>query len=354
MKRAKKGRCTKWISLMVTALFLVTLNLSSVMAAGSATTKIKHKPIKHFVAGKRIQVQADVKDKQGVELVRCYFKAKEAADFVFVPMTYKDKNTFAATLPAPSKETQEIDYLFLSVNADNVIVKTQVFTASRDEDSKFAGADAYDGEIDVFSEVTSAPTPQGFADSIVVDVIESSARFGIVAGGLYAETAGASGAAASASSVGAITAGAGLSTTAIVAGGVALAAGAGAAAAGGGGGDDDGGGGETLISVTGTWNYVSSKSDCTNKAEGIMTFTLSNGNWTAKVQGENLLTNCNVSDANCTDNGYVERNPMSKGEFQAGIDAWGCVPLKYQVTEYTENRIVFSNSQYGFTFVLTR
>ena len=246
----------KYLFTVMCLFFLVTLNISSVSAADKATTKIKHKPIKHFVVEKRIHVQADVKDKKGIELVRCYFKSKESADFVFVPMTHKDSNTFEGILPAPAKATQSIDYLFLSVNKANVIVKTQIFTATRDESSKFAGVDAYKGDINVFSEIEMASAPQGFMDSIVMDVIESSARFGIVAGGIYAQTAGASsaagvsgaagassaagvsGAAASATSVGVVTAGAGLSTTAIVAGGVALAGGVGAAAAGGGGGGD--------------------------------------------------------------------------------------------------------------------
>jgi len=226
----------KYLFLVMCLPFMVTLSMSPVLAAGKETTKIKHKPIKHFMVEKRIQVQAAVKDKKGIELVRCYFKSKESADFVFVPMTHKDKNTFEGILPAPSKATHSIDYLFLSVNKNNIIVKTQIFTATRDENSKFSGEDANKGDIKVFTEIESAPTPQGFSDSIVMNVTESSTRFGIVVGGLYGQTAGVSGVAASATSAGAVTAGAGLSTTAIVAGGVALAAGAGAVASGGSGG----------------------------------------------------------------------------------------------------------------------
>jgi len=259
----------KYLFMVMCLFFLITLNMSSVLAAGKATTKIKHKPIKHFVVEKRIQVQADIKDKKGIELVRCYFKSKESADFVFVPMIHMDKNTFEGILPAPSKATQSIEYLFLSVNKANVIVKTQIFTTTSDDNSKFAGADAYKGDIKVFSEIEMASTPQGFTDSIVVDVIESSGRFGIVAGGLYAQTAGtssaagvtstagASGTAASATSVGVVTAGAGLSTTAIVAGGVALAGGVGVAASGGGGGGGSDSEDDTItenITIAGDWS----------------------------------------------------------------------------------------------------
>jgi hypothetical protein len=105
-----------------------------------------------------------------------------------------------------------------------------------------------EGEIQVSTELAEAPEEvSGFSDSIGTDVVESNARFGVVAGGIYGASAAGAGAgagAAAAAGAGAATGAAGLSTTAIVGIGAGVAAGVGgiAAAAGGGGG---GGGGDS-------------------------------------------------------------------------------------------------------------
>ena len=204
-------------------------------ATVQGTTKIRHEPITYFVAGKRIRLAADVTDPEGIKLVRCYFKAKEQADFVFVTMT-AEGNTYTAILPAAAKNASSIDYLFLAMNNKNQVVKTQPFSVNIDASQPAPPWQdvAMEGQLKVSTELAQAPAVlEGFADSIAMDVVESAARFGFTVG-IYATTqmaaaGGATGAAATATSAGTVTAGAGLSTTAFVgiaAGAVAVVAGA--------------------------------------------------------------------------------------------------------------------------------
>ncbi len=225
--------------------------------AVAAATKVKHKPVKYFVPEKRITLTAYIKDKKGVELVRCYFRAKGEANFVFVPMAQTKAFTYSAVLPAPGGATQAIEYVFLAVNKEQQIVKTQTFAIP-----ERAGADTPDwqqagseGSIAVKTELDQPPKQlAGFSDSIVIDQVESSMRFGMVAGGLYAVTSSAA-AGMAAAAAGTITATAGISTAVIVGVGVAAAGGVGVAVSssgGGGSGSSDAGTSDTGTSDTGT------------------------------------------------------------------------------------------------------
>ena len=250
MKRFKLILFAQVLSFIAIAFFVLPVNAGSVLAkeAIKATTKIKHKPIKYFVSEKRIKLEAKVTDKEGVSLVRCYFRAAEQADYVFVAMNAAS-SLYQGILPAPSKDTEMLEYLFLVVNGKNQVVKTQTFKINKKDTEKVPSWQqvSAEGDIHVSTELAQAPeTLQGFTDSIVMDIVESSARFGTVAGGIYlaSEAGGVSGAAAASTTAGTVTAGAGLSTAAIIGMGAAVAAG-GAAAAGGGGG---GGGGTDVTS----------------------------------------------------------------------------------------------------------
>ena len=260
MKRFKSNLFAQVLSFVAIAFFVLPVNAGAVLAKEEikATTKIKHKPIKYFVSEKRIKIEAKVTDKEGVNLVRCYFRAAEQADYVFVAMNAAG-SLYEGILPAPSKDTEMLEYLFLVVNGKNQVVKTQTFTINQKDKEKVPAWQqvSAEGDIHVSTELAQAPeTLQGFTDSIVMDVVESSARFGTVAGGIYlaSKAGGVSGAAAASTTAGTVTAGAGLSTAAIIGIGVAAAAGVGAAAAGVGGDDDGGGGGGGLpVTVTGVW-----------------------------------------------------------------------------------------------------
>ncbi|MDY6987891.1 MAG: hypothetical protein SWQ30_07515 [Thermodesulfobacteriota bacterium] len=268
MRRFRSNTLAQVLCFIAVAFFVVPSNVASVIAKEmlKATTKVEHKPIKYFVPEKRIKLQADVTDAAGVNLVRCYFRAVEQADYVFVAMK-PGSSLYSGVIPAPSKETEILEYLFLVVNGENKVVKTQTFKVEKkdDDDTPAWQEVSSKGDIHVSTELAQAPTaPPGFADSIAIDVAESSARFGLVVGGLYtalqaSESGGTSGTAAAADSAGTISAKTGgLSTLAYVGIGAALIAG-GAAAAGGGGGGGGGGGSNNggLSNVTVNANAVS-------------------------------------------------------------------------------------------------
>jgi len=194
MKALKRSSICQLISLLAAMMFMVTSIPVPLFAQESATvqatTKITHEQIPYFVAGKRIRLAADVTDPSGIKLVRCYFKAKEQADFVFVSME-AEGNTYKAILPAPAKTASSIEYLLLAVNNKNQVVKTRQFTVNKDADESKPAPPwqdvAMEGQLKVSTELAQAPAVlEGFADSVAMDVVESSARFGFVAGGIYA------------------------------------------------------------------------------------------------------------------------------------------------------------------------
>jgi hypothetical protein len=161
------------------------------MAYAASATKISSKPIPYFVPGKRIQIEAIIADREGVDVVRCYFKSQEQADYVFVDMKPKVNaaNTYVAVLPAPSANTQSIQYFFLVVNRSDQVVNTYPMqvNADRDKAVPYWQNASMEGQIKVSTELAEViQAPEGFTDSIAMDLVESAARFGLVAGGIYA------------------------------------------------------------------------------------------------------------------------------------------------------------------------
>jgi len=239
----------------------------------AADTAMKHTPPDYFVSEHRMQLDVDVRDPGGINLVRLYFKAAGEADLVFVPMSPAGSNKYAGILPAPSATTAQIEYLFLAVNAANQVVRSQTFYIYKDDaQKKPAWQDIpKDGEIRVSMELDKAPTElRGFSDNVAIDVVESGVRFGVVAllydASQTGSGAGLSGSAASATSAGSITAEtAGFSTTTMIVAGVvgAAAVGGGIAAAGG----SSGGGGKsaaeelTSTTILGSWKFSGNRRD---------------------------------------------------------------------------------------------
>ena len=73
MRKLKSSFLCRLVAFLALGMFIMPMSPGLVYAKAKASTKIKHKPIKYFVAGKRISIEASVKDEQGVNLVRCYF-----------------------------------------------------------------------------------------------------------------------------------------------------------------------------------------------------------------------------------------------------------------------------------------
>jgi hypothetical protein len=332
----------------------------------AADTKMKHTPPDYFVSEHRIQLDADVQDPSGINLVRCYFKAVGEADLVFVPMSPAGSSKYAGILPAPSATTDRIEYLFLAVNAQNQVVRTQSFFIDRnDAKEKPACQDIpKDGEIRVSMELDSAPKElRGFSDNVTIDIVESGARFGVVAllydasqskgGGAgtggeavaatsaeagmtgtaaaatSAEAAGLTGAAASATSAGMITAGTiGFSTTTLVAAGVVGAAAVGGGVAAASSSSSSGGSAQELTeqTIAGNWGVTGSHTggstttgNVTYNDNGSYTYNFrtifsnnstsddsGSGTWT--LNGDNLILNF---DAGAVYNGTATGNSKS-------------------------------------------
>jgi len=290
MKRMQENVLSVLLSLLAMAFYLMPLSTGVAFGANDegkvtqVTTKIKHKPISYFVAEKRIRLDAEVKDTAGIELVRCYFKGKAEADYVFVTMNQGDIGEYSAILPAPNQKADMIEYLFLAVNKSNQVVKTQIFNVKRNlEASKTPSWQdlSSEGNIKVGIELGEAPeTLEGFSDSITMDIVESGLRFGFVAA-LYSSIqmaaaggvgGGTAATAATATAGGTVTATSGLSTAVIVGlalGGAALVGGIAAAAGGGssgGGGSSSGGsgtGGGTSACTT-SQQTICAGTTCTN------------------------------------------------------------------------------------------
>ena len=226
---------------IISAIGIISIMAASVLA--DVNTNIKLDPIiDEVVSGKRILINAKIKDKAGIDIVRTYFKSSDVANYSFIKMNCKDINC-AGTLPAPSASTKAIDYLILVKNSDDIVYKTQTFNAKLlPKDSKTPKYQMKPSmkAINVKTELAQAPEMvEGFTDNIVLDTAESTVRYGAVAGLFSGSGAGGAGAAATATgttSAGTVAASGAISTTTMVVGGVVAAGAVGAAAGGGGGG----------------------------------------------------------------------------------------------------------------------
>jgi hypothetical protein len=197
--------------------------IASAIAADTDTT-VGHKAIAHFVPEKRIRVETKVKDPKGVNLVRAYFKSDAHADYLFVPLAKleTDPNSYAGCLPAPAASAASIEYLFLVVNGERKVVKTappNKAAARTDKDTPSWQMGCGNDQLTLYKELPELPSPTGaYADSVSMDVVESGARYGVVAGLFGGESSAAAVAASGASNAGTVAvAGAGVSTTAIIA-----------------------------------------------------------------------------------------------------------------------------------------
>jgi len=308
--------------LIILSLFLMAFFLApTITPTADAATSMEHSSPDYFVPDHRIKLEAQIEDSEGIKLVRCYFKAAGEADLVFVPMILIRKNKYSGILPAPSATTNQIEYLFLAVNNSKEVVRSQTFTMSIDADEEPPAWQEVpkEGEIKVSMELDKVPTQlRGFSDNVTIDMVESGARFGVVAllyhnirdsgssgtgaggastTGTTASTAAAGSATSSvavasataatgATSAGVITAGAvGWSTAAIVGVGVGVAAvGGGTAAAvsssSSSSSDDDNGNnnnngtGEELTekTIVGFWNINGNNNSEGSTTDGTLTY----------------------------------------------------------------------------------
>lgn len=148
------------------AALLVATSAAPLAAAGAGGTQISHSPIKYFVAGKRIRLEATVKDPDGVAAVRCYFRAVGRGDFVFTTMEAGKGGSYRALLPAPVATTSAIQYRIQAVNLKGKTAKTATFSVDRKDDTGTPlWQEVATDEAVRIGESGSAGAPDGFADA---------------------------------------------------------------------------------------------------------------------------------------------------------------------------------------------
>ena len=195
------GGLKKYIALILTPLMMV-FNIPLIVLANDQpkqpTVEIVHEPVETAKAGERIVLKADIEDKNGIDVVRAYFKAEDGANYNFVEMVPEDPNAaplieaeYTAILPAPNNAAHSITYLILVKNSFNVVVKSQNYwvKVETSDDNPQGGE-----PIKVYTELNDVPTQiTGFSDNIVFDTVESATKFGIVAGLYQTMSKGAEG-----------------------------------------------------------------------------------------------------------------------------------------------------------------
>lgn len=205
MKKTGLGLSAKILCLIFAGLLFMPVSAARVFAQEKIATKIKHKPFKYFVADHRIRVDAAVSDEADINVVRCYFRAPEQADFVFVTMTESEKGSYQGILPVPGPHTDSIIYIFLAANAKKQVVKTQEFLMKKEAKEVPPWQTKAEGDVKVSTELGQAPEkPKGFRDSILMDQSESTVRLSgasIIYGGINWWWVGAGIAAAGAAAV---------------------------------------------------------------------------------------------------------------------------------------------------------
>jgi len=304
----------KLLALVLTVFLATPLNMAELLAAESPT-KIQHKPPEDYVPGFRINLEAQIKDDAELLVSRCYFKAKEAENFVFVEMVPKGNPTYLASLPAPWVNSEEIHYVIVAVNKKKQVTRSEVFiikerktkeaaswkdpsevkefdmelseeslveyeSTKKELNQKYAGTlppwqtAAFAGSVIALSELpTDAKRLPGFYDDVKIKEVPPEEKYGLKAQELYTEEQiESAGSAAILLTENGVTSGgifrasqSGGTNWAAIGGGVAAGAAViGLAAAGGGGGSSGGssggggGGGSSAAppaSVTGTWNF---------------------------------------------------------------------------------------------------
>ena len=330
----------KCLAMILSLCLVMPGGMISLAQAAESQTKVVHKPLRgDYIPGFRIVVDAQIEAPTGLLTARCYFKSKNDKNFAFVEMTSADAAAYQATLPAPFVNSEEVHYLFVVVNNNKQVTRTQLFTLTEAEteegtawqdinevkevrvDKVQEAAERYvalfsknkgkyadrlasyqtaskEGTIQVGTELNrNLVQVQGFLDSATVTQVPSAARYGLLAENLYsAEAVAAAGGTATAG--GATAAGmtvattGGLSTIAMIGigagvlavGGVAVAAsdsGGGSSSSAGDNGGDAGDATLTSETILGDWAFTGVRRDGVSRS-GNITFR-DNGTQTFRI-----------------------------------------------------------------------
>jgi hypothetical protein len=261
-------RVEQLIVLIIT-MCLTFLNFPLQVSAETAdgpSLQIFHSTIDMAEAGKTVPITATITDREGVELVRIYFREKTSKEFFFVPMIVSEGNDFYGLLPAPLNENDAIEYLFLVKTYNNRIFISQNF-ATKIETSKIQSTPDETDTVYALTEVSKLPAQiQGFDPNTTIRLVAKHEKHGVVAG-LY-DNQSSGGTASTGQFHGLINASAQSNrNTLMIIGGVTAGALAIALIAGGGGGSSSSSAipptGEIDSSGVGMWSLDYSNNPCT-------------------------------------------------------------------------------------------
>jgi len=227
--------------------FFLTLALSlsggMVNAAGGKSV-IQIADTGKVPVGSPFKVSARVKDPDGVDIVRLYFKAPHAKDFSFIKLKPKG-GEYVGLMPAPAAGTNRIEQVVLVKDGSGNISQSSFFDTSTSI-AKTGNTPASKSVV-VYSEATPKPSKlEGFTGKYTIKKVPEPLKLGVVAGLVKGSTTAKAKSGKTAAKPDEKSS-EGLSTAAIagIAGGaVALIA---VAANGGGGGDSTDSGGQAEL-----------------------------------------------------------------------------------------------------------
>lgn len=183
-----KDLAKKFITLIISCCIIVNLPLAGLgIAAGDTTLagpslQIKHSPLKSVKAGSIIPISAKVEDREGIELVRIYFRSVGSTPYYFVPMIVSNGSEYYGILPAPSGTTKEIEYLFLVKTYNNRIFNSQTFRSTISEPGK-ERSDSKQETVDVLVETKAVPKKiVGFDKKTRIRLVTKEEKHGVAAG----------------------------------------------------------------------------------------------------------------------------------------------------------------------------
>ncbi len=171
-------------------LFMMTMTwLVVVPGVWAAKTTIKHRAPDFFIPRYRIEVEAKIIDADGIEHARCYFRVVGEPVFFFVGMKRADGDVFKGYLPAPGRFAKEIEYVFLAVDGQKQVARSQEFILARGQ-AKSVPEWQYvstEGALTVYTELDPpAEHIYGFPDKLAIHAVPQKQKFGVLAEGMYA------------------------------------------------------------------------------------------------------------------------------------------------------------------------
>lgn len=160
---------------------------------GGPSLLIEYSPVTTIEAGKVFPVTATLQDREGIELVRLYFRATGTKTYYFVPMIISKGAKFIGMIPAPSGAFAQIEYLFLIKTYSNRIFTSETFKVNVFKPSGVLSTKDQE-TIDVLTETAKEPSIfEGFTGKTRVRLVTKHEKHGVLAG-LYSheETGGTS------------------------------------------------------------------------------------------------------------------------------------------------------------------